>query len=422
MHGPRIDVILDNRGGILRVIDNGGSKKNRGYVSDQGSDGWHPEFMDKIRNHNLAGLEPLRHVYVHIPFCARICPYCAFYKDHLDRSETPRFCEAILAEIDFHASTRSIIPETIFFGGGTPTALSTAQLRHLLQGFRERLDLSALREWTIEANPGSVSARKAALLRELGVTRISLGVQSWDDGLLKVLGREHNASQAEVSFQILRDAGFENISIDLMFGLPGQTPAQWQSTLEKTISLQPDHISAYCLTYEEDTDFFLRHSRGELRSDIEIEADFFETAMSTLEAAGYQQYEISNYARPGFDSVHNRAYWIGADYLGLGPSAFSTVGMQRWQNIPDYRAYADRVLSGQSSISSTEELTDEAKRSERIALSLRTNEGIASTLMPADSDKVREFVELGLVREANGNLILTPAGKSLADTVAEAFI
>jgi oxygen-independent coproporphyrinogen-3 oxidase len=378
--------------------------------------------MDKNGNNNLAGLEPLRHVYVHIPFCARICPYCAFYKDHLDRSETPRFCEAILAEIDFHASTRSVLPETIFFGGGTPTALSTAQLQNLLQGFRQRLDLSALREWTIEANPGSVSARKAALLQDLGVTRISLGVQSWDDDLLTVLGREHSASQAEVSFHILRDAGFTNVSIDLMFGLPGQTPEQWRSTLEKTIQLAPDHISAYCLTYEEDTDFFLRHSRGELRSDIEVDADFFEIAMSTLETAGYQQYEISNYARAGFASLHNRAYWAGSDYLGLGPSAFSTVGMQRWQNIPDYRAYADRVLSGQSSISATEELTNETKRLERIALSLRTKEGIAANLVPAGSDKIREFSELGLLREANGNLVLTRAGKSLADTVAEALI
>jgi oxygen-independent coproporphyrinogen-3 oxidase len=378
--------------------------------------------MERNGNHNLAALEPLRHVYVHIPFCARLCPYCAFYKDHLDRSETPRFCQAILAEIDFHASTRSIIPETIFVGGGTPTALSTPQLENLLQGFHQRLDLSALREWTIEANPGSVSARKAALLRRLGVTRISLGVQSWDDELLKVLGREHNASQAEVSFQILRDAGFENISIDLMFGLPGQTPAQWQSTLQKTISLAPDHISAYCLTYEEDTDFFLRHARGELRSDIEIDADFFEIAMSTLEAAGYQQYEISNYARPGFHSLHNRAYWMGADYLGLGPSAFSTVEMRRWQNIPDYRSYADLVLSGQSFISSTEELTGEAKRLERIALALRTNEGIAASLVSGESERVREFFELGLLREMNGNLVLTRAGKSLADTVAEALV
>ena len=377
--------------------------------------------MSKQAQHNLVELEPIRHIYVHIPFCARICPYCAFYKDHLDKSQTPRFCEAILAEMDMQANALAFVPETIFFGGGTPTALTTVQLKPLLQGFHDKFDLSRLREWTVEANPGSVSARKAALLRELGVTRISLGVQSWDNALLEVLGREHSAPQAEASFKLLRAAGFANISIDLMFGLPGQTAEQWRATLEKTISLAPDHISAYCLTYEEDTEFFLRHARGELRSDIDTDADFFEIAMTTLEAAGYQQYEISNYTRPGFASVHNRAYWSGADYLGIGPSAFSTVGLHRWQNVCDYRAYADRALSGRSPVSSTEELSAATKRAEKIALSLRTNDGISSEILAA-SGQVREFLELGLLREANGHLILTRTGKSLADTVAGAFI
>ena len=169
--------------------------------------------------------------------------------------------------------------ETIFFGGGTPTALTTAQLEFLLGGLRERLDLSRLIEWTLEANPGSVSPRKAALLRQMGVSRISLGVQSWDDELLKLLGREHNAAQAEASFHILREAGFTNVNIDLMFGLPGQTLAQWEADLEKTIGLRPDHISTYCLTYEEDTEFFLRHARGEFREDPESDAHFLESAM-----------------------------------------------------------------------------------------------------------------------------------------------
>lgn len=378
--------------------------------------------MNTEGNHNLVGLEPVRHVYVHIPFCAHICPYCAFYKDRANRSQTERFCEALVAEIGLHARSLSVVPETIFFGGGTPTALSISQLQTVLQAFRTGFDLSALREWTVEANPGSVSARKAALLRELGVTRISLGVQSWDDGLLKVLGREHNAEQAEASFQILRAAAFPSISIDLMFGLPGQTIEQWRATLEKTINLAPDHISAYCLTYEEDTDFFLRHARGEFRSDSDADAQFFEIAMERLEAAGYQQYEISNYARPGFASLHNYGYWSGADYLGLGPSAFSTIGLCRWQNIADYRAYAELTLAGRSPIHSTEELTAAIKRSEKIALSLRTNDGISADVVRQESDKAREFLDLGLLHEVNGHLVLTRAGKSLADTVAEAFI
>jgi oxygen-independent coproporphyrinogen-3 oxidase len=369
-----------------------------------------------------AATEAIRHLYVHIPFCARICPYCAFYKDLLDRSQTWRFCEAILRDLDRQHTHFAISPETIYFGGGTPTALTTGQLEFLLEGFRQRLDPSPVEEWTIEANPGSVSARKAALLRELGVTRISLGVQSWDDKLLKLLGREHSAQQAEHSFHLLCTAGFSNINIDLMFGLPGQTIEQWRLTLEQTIALQPDHISAYCLTYEEDTEFFLRYARGEFSQDPDADAEFFEMTMSILESAGYEHYEISNYARPGFSSVHNRAYWLGKDYLGLGPSAVSTVGMRRWQNVCDYRTYIDRVFSGQSPCASSENLTDEMKRTERIALSLRTRGGVPASDLKRFAQQTNEFIGLGLLLESNGSFELTRKGKALADSVAEAFL
>ncbi len=364
----------------------------------------------------------IRHLYVHIPFCARICPYCAFYKDLLNRSQTQRFCQAILDDLGRQRENFAISPETIYFGGGTPTALTTSQLEFLLEGFHQQLDLSSLEEWTIEANPGSVSVRKAALLHKLGVNRISLGVQSWDNKLLKVLGREHSAEQAEQSFHVLRAARFSNINIDLMFGLPGQTIEQWRSTLKKTIVLQPDHISAYCLTYEEDTEFFLRHARGEFRQDADADAAFFEMTMSLLEDAGYEHYEISNYARPGFSSVHNRAYWMGKDYLGIGPSAFSTVGIQRWQNVCDYRGYIDRVVSGQSPNGCAENLTNEMKRIERIALSLRTSDGVSASELEGFAQEKNEFIALGLLRQSNGNFVLTRKGKELADSVAEAFL
>jgi oxygen-independent coproporphyrinogen-3 oxidase len=367
-------------------------------------------------------MNPIRHIYVHIPFCARICPYCAFYKDLLDPSQTSRFCEAILRDLDQQCTSFALSPETIYFGGGTPTALTTSQLEFLLGGFGERVNLSSLAEWTMEANPGSVSARKAALLHTLGVTRVSLGVQSWDDELLKLLGREHNSQQAEQSFHILRTAGFANINVDLMFGLPGQTIEQWKATLEKTIGLQPEHISAYCLTYEEDTEFFLRHARGELLQDADEDAGFFEMAMSSLEDAGYEHYEISNYARPGFASVHNRAYWLGKNHLGIGPSAFSTVGMERWQNVCDYRTYADRVLARQSPRGFRENLTNEMKRTERIALSLRMREGVPTSELSGFGQETNEFIEIGLLRKSNGNLILTQKGKSLADSVVQAFL
>jgi oxygen-independent coproporphyrinogen-3 oxidase len=293
-------------------------------------------------------------------------------------------------------------------------------LEFLLGGFHERLDLSSLTEWTIEANPGSVSARKAELLHKLGVTRVSLGVQSWDDELLKLLGREHNSQQAEQSFHILRAARFPSINVDLMFGLPGQTIDQWKFTLEKTIDLRPDHISTYCLTYEEDTEFFLRHARGEFRQEADADAVFFEMAMSLLEDAGYDHYEISNYARPGFASVHNRAYWRGEDYLGIGPSAFSTLGLERWQNVCDYRGYADRLLLGQSPKGFSESLTTEMKRTERIALSLRMKEGIAE--QQVRNREAMELVSLGLLRKSGANFLLTRKGKTLADSVAEALV
>ena len=369
-----------------------------------------------------ATVAPIYHLYVHIPFCARICPYCAFYKDLLDRSQTWRFCEAILRDLDQQCASFALTPETIYLGGGTPTALTTSQLEFLLGGLRERLDLSSLAEWTIEANPGSVSARKAALLHKLGVIRVSLGVQSWDNELLKVLGREHNSQQAEQSFHILRAAGFSNINVDLMFGLPGQTIEQWKFTLEKTILLQPEHISAYCLTYEEDTEFFLRHARGELLQDTDTDAAFFEAAMSVLEGAGYEQYEISNYAYPGFSSLHNRAYWLGNDYLGIGPSAFSTVGMQRWQNVCDYRAYVDRIFSDQSPRGFSESLTNEMKRTERIALSLRMREGVAASELKEFEQEAKEFISLGLLRKSSDNFVLTRKGKELADSIVEAFM
>ncbi len=360
----------------------------------------------------------IRHIYLHIPFCARICPYCAFYKTLPDRDQSDRFCDALLRELEMHAAQFRIEPETIFFGGGTPTALSTAQLERLLRDFHEIVALSAVAEWTIEANAGSVSPRKAAALRAAGVTRISLGVQSWNDRLLKILGREHTAAKAEASYHIIRAAGFPSINIDLMFGLPGQTVADWQLTLDKTIALRPDHISAYCLTYEEDTEFFRRQATGEYQSDESADAEFFTTALTMLEAAGYIHYETSNYALPGHESIHNRAYWRGADYLGLGPSAFSTVALERWQNVADYRAYANRVLAGESPVADREQLTTAMKQRERVALSLRTNEGVPAEWLAHSGEARREFIDLGLLEQRSARYVLTPRGKLLADSVA----
>ena len=375
--------------------------------------------MGEGRNDNPIATELPRHIYVHIPFCARICPYCAFYKVRPDPSQTVRFCEAILVEL---AGARAAQPKTIFFGGGTPTALTSKQLEILLRGFRAQLDLSHLQEWTVEANPGSVSERKAGILREAGVDRISLGVQSFDDRLLALLGRDHSAAQAEATVRLLRRNGFKNLNLDLMFGLPGQALAQWEETLRRAIALEPEHLSAYCLTYEEDTEFLRRHERGELRSDPEADAEFFEAAGELLGAAGFDHYEVSNYARAGFQSIHNRAYWSGSDYLGIGPSAVSTLGLRRWQNVPDYRLYADRVLRGESASTGDEILTPEMKRAEAIALSLRTDRGVPADWVRHRPNEVEEFVRLGLMEASAERYVLTQAGRFLADSVAEAFV
>ena len=199
------------------------------------------------------------------------------------------------------------------------------QLELLLSGLHRRLDLSGLREWTLEMNPATVSLEKAQMLHDFGVNRISMGVQSWDPEILNRLGRVHSALQAERSYHILKEAGFTNLNLDLIFGVPGQSIDTWERSLKKTIGLAPQHISAYCLTYEEDTEFFRRHQRGELSQDTEQDANFYEMTMAVLEAGGYRQYEISNYANPGYECLHNLAYWLGRDYLGLGPSAFSTL-------------------------------------------------------------------------------------------------
>ena len=364
----------------------------------------------------------IRHLYFHIPFCPKLCPYCCFYVEVGGKNKNTRFLDALLREVELATQRDPVQPHTIYFGGGTPSALTEAQLAYLLAGLRERLDLTELREWEMEANPATIRPSKARLLRALGITRLSLGVQSWDDALLKTLGRVHHARQAEETFHVLRDAGFENLNIDLMFAVPGQTREQWQATLEKTISLQPEHVSSYCLTYEEDTAYFQKLLGGEFRQDVELDADLFETTMDTLAAAGLAQYEISNYARPGRESLHNQAYWSGADYLGFGPSAFSTRGLHRWKNIPDTAAYNERVLTGKSTVSFEESLTRPQRQGEIIAFALRTARGVRREEVSAWSESVREFIELGLLLEDHGRIVLTRRGRLLADTVAAAFV
>ena len=369
---------------------------------------------------NLTLATLIEHLYIHIPFCPNICPYCAFYKESAGRERVETFLDALLKETEVWSE--KLRPRTIFFGGGTPSALSVPQFEKLLGGLRSRLDLSILEEWTIEMNPATVAADKASLLREAGINRVSMGVQSWDDDVLKSLGRTHDADKAEESFHILRRAGFKNLSIDLIFGVPGQSLASWHSSLERSLSLAPEHLSAYGLTYEEDTEFFRKLGRGEMAPDEGLEADQFELTAEHLGNAGYLQYEVSNYALPGRESLHNSAYWAGRDYLGLGPSAFSTVGTRRWRNIRETGVYSETTLAGKTAVDFEESVDESLKARERAAFGMRTLKGLSLEDASPWSAELRNLEQEGLVLHSNGHWVLTPRGRLLADTVAETFI
>lgn len=364
----------------------------------------------------------VRHLYIHIPFCPKVCPYCSFYKEASDRNKTQAFLDALLVELDRRLRDIACRPETVFFGGGTPSALTVKQLQYLLTGLRERLDLSELKEWTLEMNPATVSLEKAQMLRGLGINRVSMGVQSWHPAMLERLGRVHSAEQAQRSFELLRKAGFTNLNLDFIFGVPGQSADIWEQTLEKTIQLNPEHISAYCLTYEEDTEYFRKFQRGEFLQNVQQDAAFYETTMTMLEAAGYRQYEISNYAKPGHECLHNLAYWLGKDYLGLGPSAFSTIGQRRWQNVPDTSRYITLIESSAEPVSFEEEITPELRESERIAFGLRTSTGVRQSMLAQKEQEIAALRLEGYLEEVEDRVRLTSKGRMVADSIAELFV
>ena len=357
-----------------------------------------------------------KHLYLHIPFCLQICPYCSFYKDIAGPGKADPLVDAVIREAELFGS--HCAPETVFIGGGTPTALSVSQLDRLFAGLKSHLDLSHVAEFTIEMNPATVTARKAELLRGFGVNRVSMGVQSWDPHLLKLLGRVHDADQVRRSFAILREAGFDNLNLDLIYGIPGQSLAQWEESIRQTAELQPEHISAYCLTYEEDTEFFERLTRGEFREDAESDAGFFERGVEMLSAAGYGQYEISNHARLGRECRHNLAYWEGADYLGLGPSAWSTIGERRWQNAPDTAAYVQAVQAGVRPLRNEEILPAATREAEKIAFGLRMNAGIDPARLAERHELITGLREEGLLEDHGPRVRLTPRGRLLADEIA----
>lgn len=357
--------------------------------------------------------------YLHIPFCHRICPYCSFYKHTPGNTPISAFLDAVIAETRNRIDSLGEKPRTLFLGGGTPSMLSPTHLEKLFSGLHQLIDFAALDEVSLEANPATFDLEKAKLFRSLGITRVSLGIQSFAAPVLRTLGREHDPEQAVRSVEILHEAGIPSVNIDLMFSIPGQTSEQWCDSLDQAIALQPHHISAYNLTYEEDTAFFESLLKGEMHSDEEVDHDHFTIAHDRLTQAGFAHYETSNYAKPDHHSIHNRGYWRGESYLGLGPSAVSTIGHIRSKNIADTARYVDMIRALGHATSESESLRAEDLRLERIALGLRTTDGIAVSLLDEPGlRRARDLESMKLLQIHEGILSLTTRGSALVDSIA----
>lgn len=317
-------------------------------------------------------------LYIHIPFCQRICIYCDFYVTTA-RKLQGEFTEALLEEIGLVAERfPEASPETIYFGGGTPSILSEDSLKKINDRIRSSLDVSPSAEVTIECNPNNLTLEKLKTFQKMGIKRLSVGVQSFLDNELRFLTRNHTALQAREGLQNARDAGFTNVSLDLIFGLPGQSPDQWEQNIAAAIEFEPEHISIYNLTVEERTHLFKLVSQKKIQMpDENVELNMFHTTIEILTKAGYEHYEISNYAKPGYRSKHNSSYWTGNHYLGLGPSAHSFDGSHRWWNVKDINKYRQCLLEDRKlPIDDQEELTGQQKIMEAVFLGLRRYEGI----------------------------------------------
>ena len=325
-------------------------------------------------------------------------------------------CEALVRELQ---GTPDLLPSTIYFGGGTPTALKTSQLEFILAAFHQQLDPSELKEWTIEANPGSVSARKAALLNKFGVNRISLGVQSWDNNLLNLLGREHNAAQAEESFRIFRDASFPTSASTSCLHCPDKRKGSGTTPCRKQSRSSPSTFPPIALPMRR-TRNFSRDSSAANFQRTKRGSRFSRNGDDHTGTGGLRTLRNLKLRAAGISFRAQSSVWRGADYVGLGPSAFSTRGFERWQNVADHHEYARRLFANESPVASVERLTPEMKRTERIALGLRTLEGITADTISIN--RTHALSRAGLLRHDTSRVSLTRAGRLLADSIAEELL
>ena len=360
-------------------------------------------------------------LYLHIPFCKTRCIYCAFYSTTFDTLKD-KYIAAMRREIGIRLGKAPV--STLYLGGGTPSQLSIDQLATLLKDINIRQDA----ERTIECNPDDITADYAQGLRRLGFNRVSLGMQTFDDGLLKFIHRRHNAKKAMSSIAMLHDAGFENISLDLMYGLPGQTLSMWESDIDTALSLGVKHISCYCLTFEEDTPLYNMRENGEVKEiDDETALQMYNILIDKLKSAGFEHYEISNFAIPGFRSHHNTGYWNGTPYIGIGAGAHSYDGKSRRWNICDVKSYIKLMQSNTDkkaveAISEGEELSNTDRYNELVMTRLRTSDGLPLAEIPSAKKQqflksIEKFIQEGNLCIEDNTCRLTRQGLFISDYI-----
>ena len=366
--------------------------------------------------------------YVHIPFCTQICYYCDFSKVFIKNQPVDAYLEHLIQETRSYEIGKL---RTLYIGGGTPTALSAQQLANLLTELPKVMDLSEVEEFTIEANPGDLDPDKIAVLKDSQVNRVSLGVQTFDNKMLKKIGRSHQEQDIYDNIRHLKQAGFDNISIDLIYALPGQTMDQVKENIAKAIDLDIPHMSLYSLILENHTVFMNRMRRGKLPlPKEELEAEMFEYIIEELEKAGFEHYEISNFSKPGFESRHNLVYWDNAEYYGLGAGASGYVDGIRYKNHGPIRHYLEAVEAGKARITE-EHLTLEEKMEEELFLGLRKKTGVSKARFEEKfgvsfdqryGQVVASLTGQGLLVPDDKQVRMTKRGLFLGDTVAEKFI
>ncbi|GHV07998.1 coproporphyrinogen III oxidase [Clostridia bacterium] len=342
-------------------------------------------------------------LYIHVPFCLQKCAYCDFYSGPHAPEHMDAYLKAVTAHIREAAGfTRKYSVDTIYFGGGTPTLLGAKRLTDLLNTCRRVFNLTNNPEITIEANPGTVDPKLLKKLRKAGYNRLSIGVQSLDDNRLLELGRAHNAAQAQSAFDDARDAGFDNISVDILYGLPDQSLDEWRHTLNEIIKWKPDHISCYGLKLEEGTPLYDKRVVLNIPDD-DAQADCYLAADELLTSAGFEHYEVSNFAAPSRASRHNMKYWTLQPYMGFGPSAHSDFDGRRYSIIPDLAAYIKGIADGDEVLRDSEYIPEVERAGEYLMLNLRTSYGVSSNEYTRMFRASFETIEADLARcEAHG--------------------